>query len=44
MSTYIPEPIDTSAIELPPDLLELTEQIGVPVSRSYKSVLMGKLK
>ena len=24
--------------------IELTEQIGVPVSRSYKSVLMGKLK
>jgi hypothetical protein len=34
-SMYIPKPMDTSAVVLPPELLELTEQIAENVHENW---------
>ncbi|MCI8490489.1 MAG: Ryanodine receptor Ryr [Lachnospiraceae bacterium] len=35
MKEYIPNPIDTSDIELPPDLIELTEKLAENVHENW---------
>ena len=39
---YIPKPIDTSNIDLPQDLLELTEQIAMNVHENWSAGRMAE--
>ncbi len=42
MNTYVPRPIDTSAVTLPDDLLELTERLAENAHEIWAKQRMGE--